>query len=107
MKLPRKGMGKFASAIIGLVGIIMWWGAIPIQSQVLGQHWGLNYLYFYKFKEKLKARALPAIDKRFVFSKGDSILPAPTVTHPSGFYDRPFSVTLLNGGKDWGDLLYA
>ena len=72
LKLPRKGMGKFASAIIGLVGIIMWWGAIPIQNQVLGQHWGLNYLYFYKFKEKLKARALPAIDKRFVFSKGDS-----------------------------------
>jgi hypothetical protein len=104
MGLSLKAIAKLgcATAVLGVA--ILLFAHTPMQSKVIAQVWGLNQLHYFQFKDKLKARAVPAVDKRFTFSTTESFFPAPTASHPSGFYEHPITVALSS--EDRGGTIY-
>ena len=106
MDISFQASVKLGASILLLTGTILVFADTRMQGQAVIQLWGLNQLYFFQFKDKLKARAVPAIDKRFTFSTRESFLPAPMANHPSGFYDHPINIVLSN--KDhMGSIYYT
>jgi hypothetical protein len=95
-----KSSVKFILFLIALVIVVGFFDAIPIHNAILSQLWSLNQLHYFTFKEKLKARAFPTIDKRFTFTTHDSLSPEPIPSIQGGFYSSPVIVTLTSKQRD-------
>ncbi|MCB0165116.1 MAG: CotH kinase family protein [Anaerolineae bacterium] len=95
----RHNLIKFGFSVSVLLIVVMLYYNLPMRNGSFGQHWhtqlwGLNQLQFLEFKEKLRARISPSVDKRFVFSNQTSLSPEPVPSVTGGFYDHSLSVTL-------------
>ncbi|MDH3217458.1 MAG: CotH kinase family protein, partial [Candidatus Krumholzibacteria bacterium] len=89
MKKPA----RFAFSAVALV-VVALLAAAPTHKDMISQLWGLNQLYFFEFKQKLRTRLLPRIDKRFTFTVSDSLAPAPVPSLVGGFYADPVTIDL-------------
>lgn len=96
INLSQKVLTKWVGGSILLMLALMVVHGSPLQEEVRRQLWGLNQLYYYQFKDKVKARVLPQLDKRFSFSKKGYFLSKPISSHQSGFYDSPFALELAS-----------
>jgi CotH kinase protein/Divergent InlB B-repeat domain/Chitobiase/beta-hexosaminidase C-terminal domain len=97
-------MRKHTKLVLSLTAIAIaaaLFHAAPLRDPILRQLWSLNQAHYQEFAQKVKARKLPQIDKRFSLTLGDSLPPIPVAQPSGGFFTEPLEVRLaLPPGHD-------
>lgn len=91
-----KPLIKLAISGLALSAVLVAILNAPRYEDVMRQLWGLNQLHVFEFRQKLKARVLPAVDERFVFATSDVVLAAPSASVDGGYCPGPVAVRLTH-----------